>query len=223
MKRSFKERIALLGLNYSREILIIFSLNFLLLAIGGVAYYFFKEIIILFVAVILLAALNFVYFSRYSSLEKKQEKERVDELISLLSYFEIYISNKHNVYNAFKMLLPYCSTFMEGAINDLLNQIDMDKSVGPFITFASKFTNRVVESLMLSIYQMVDNGGDEHQFDEFNMLFSTVSREFHHDLIDAKSRSLDQLNSWPLFGAGAIIITLTMCIMSVIGDMINVL
>lgn len=223
MKKSFKERIIDLGLSFSKEMLTLALMNVLLIAIVALLYYFLKELLIILVGSLVLLAANYFYISRYSTLEKLNEKNHQDEFISLLTYFEIFISNKNNVYNSFRLLLPYCSPYMEDMIMSLLNQIDMDKSVGPFINFASKFSNRIIESLMLSIYQMVEDGENNKQFDEFNLLFSGISKDYHQSLIDSKAQSLESINSWPLFGAGGIIIALTFSIISLMGDMINVL
>ena len=223
MRKSLKERTSELGLSYQKEIIVIVSLAVIFLAGGFAIYYFFKEIYIAIIVGVIGIIGDFLYVSRYSSIEKNRKKEHVDELISLLSYFEIFISNKNNVYTSIKMLLPYCSTFMEDAINSLLNQIDSDKTVGPYINFATKFNNHIVESLMLSIYQMVDNGENINQFSEFELLFNNVRIKFQEDLLDSKKKSLETLNSFPLIGAGFITITLSISIISIIGDYINVI
>ena len=140
-----------------------------------------------------------------------------------MSYFEAFISNGNNVYNSFKMLIPYSSPYMDDVINSLLIQIDMDKSVGPYITFASKFNSHVIESLMLSIYQMIDSGESTNQFTEFEFLFSNIKNSYSESLIEEKKKSLDSLNSFPLIGAGFLTITLSICIVSLIGGYINVL
>ncbi len=222
MKRNLKDRITSLGLNYNKEIMLMIGILISFLGGAGAIYFFAHEIYIALAVAALEVVTIFFYISRYSTLEKKQEKEHVDELVALLSYFEIFISNGNNVYMSFKMLLPYCSIYMEDAINLFLNQVDMDKSVGPYINFASKFSNHTIESLMLSIYQMVDSGENVSQFSEFDLLFSNIRNKFQEDLIEEKKRSLDSLNSFPLFGAGAITITLSMSIISIIGELTNV-
>ena len=223
MKKSLKERTEELGISYQKEIIIMIALPVVFLAGGFLIYYFFKEIYIAIIVGLIGIIGDFLYVSRYSSIEKGHKKEHVDELISLLSYFEIFISNKNNVYTSFKMLLPYCSTFMEDAINSLLNQIDSDKTVGPYINFATKFNDHIVESLMLSIYQMVDNGENVNQFSEFELLFNNIRNKFQEELLESKKKSLETLNSFPLIGAGFITITLSISIISIIGDYINVI
>lgn len=223
MKKSLKTRLTLLGLSYQKEVAILLLIP-MIFAIGGFAiYFFFKEVIAGVGIAIAGLVLDYLYFSRYSKLEKEMEREHINEFISLMSYFEAFISNGNNVYNSFKMLIPYSSPYMDDVINSLLIQIDMDKSVGPYITFASKFNSHVIESLMLSIYQMIDSGESTNQFTEFEFLFSNIKNSYSESLIEEKKKSLDSLNSFPLIGAGFLTITLSICIVSLIGGYINVL
>ena len=121
------------------------------------------------------------------------------------------------------MLIEYANPFLQDALSSLLNQIDVDKTVGPYINFASKFNDHIIESLMLSIYQMVDNGEKSINLNEFDILFNSIKDKYQDDLIENKKRSLDSLNSFPLIAAGAITLVLSLSIISVIGDYINVI
>jgi len=223
MKKTLKERITALGLSYQKEMTFLFLIVILAIALSFLTYIFLKRIYFpIFIGVGSLIVI-YVYLSRYSSLEKKYENEHVDQLISLLSYFEIFISNGNNVYTSFKMLLPYADIFIQDAINSMLMQIDVDKTVGPYINFASKFNNRTIESLMLSIYQMVDNGENAIELSEFSLLFNNIKEKHFDEMIDSYKKGLDLFNSFPLIGAGAITIVLSLCIVSIIGDYINVI
>lgn len=223
MKKSLKNRLTLLGLSYQREVAILIIIPVIFLLGGFAVYYFFKELIAGIGIGLAGLVLDYFYYSRYSKLEKEMERDHINEFISLMSYFEAFISNGNNVYNSFKMLIPYSSPYMDDVINSLLIQIDMDKSVGPYITFASKFNSHVIESLMLSIYQMIDSGESTNQFTEFEFLFSNIKNNYSDELIEQKKKSLDSLNSFPLIGAGFLTITLSICIVSMIGGYINVL
>ena len=223
MKRNFKDRLSLLGLDYRKEIAIMIAI-FLLFGGGGVALYFIThEIYVSLIVGFMGIALPIFYFTRYSKLEKAQEMNHIDEFVSLLSYFKIFISNKNNVYNSLKMLLPYSSPFLQENLQILLDSIDSDKSVGPYVSFANKFHSHVIESLMLSIYQMVDTGANENGFNEFDVLFNNIRAKYNDELIDKNKKSLDTLNSFPLIGAGALTIILSVSILQIVGEMVNVL
>ena len=223
MKKSFKERLKELGLSYKKEIAIITMMNVVILAATLVGYFYLKNLLLFVGGFGLLGVANFMYLSRYSGLEKQLEKERSNEFITLLSYFEMFISNGKNVYTALRMLIPYSTDFTKKGLDVLLEQIDIDKSVEPFINFARLYKNNTFEYLMISIYQMVDAGGDTTRLKEFNFLFSSISKKNQEMMIEEKKRSLDALSSWPLFGAGAMTIILSISLLGVIGAYINVL
>lgn len=223
MKKTLKDRISALGLSYSKEMGILFLIIFAIIGAALSALFLLKEIYIAIIAFAIGVIAVYVYLSRYSSLEHKQQREYVDQLISLLSYFEIFISNGHNVYTSFQMLLPYADTYLQESISSMLLAIDTDKTVGPYINFAAKFNDRIIESLMLSIYQMVDNGESAIELSEFDVLFTNIKEKHKDELIDRKRKSLDLFNSFPLIGAGAVTIVLSLSIISIIGDYINVI
>ena len=223
MKKSYKDRLADLGISYKKEMAVIVLMNLFIIASTVIGYIYLKNLLLFIGGFGLVGISNYLYLSRYSGLEKKQEKDRSNEFITLLSYFEMFISNGKNVYTAFKMLLPYSSPFTEKGLNVLLERIDVDKSVEPFINFARLYKNNTFEYLMISIYQMVDIGGDTTRLKEFDFLFSSISKKNQENMVEEKRRGLDSLSSWPLFGAGAMTIILSISLLGVIGEYINVL
>ena len=76
---------------------------------------------------------------------------------------------------------------------------------------------------MLSIYQMVDQGESTEQLKQFNVIYDELARNRNKEMIDQKERSLVNMSTYPLVGAGLITITLTISILSLLGDLINVI
>ena len=112
---------------------------------------------------------------------------------------------------------------MKEKIEDLLTEIDKDKSVQPFVNFANQFTSISIHSLMLSIYQMVDQGENSEQLTHFNLLFDEISNTRNREMIEQKQKSLSNMSTFPLAGAGLITISLTISILSILGDLVNVI
>ena len=222
MKNSLKETIEFVGLSYTKEMLKIIVLN--LLVLGSVALIYFLLNNILFSIFILIALIVIDYFllSRFNDKKKALLKSRENELIAIISYFEVYVQNKNNVYQSFNMLIPYCSPWMKDKIEVLLKEIDEDKTVQPFVNFANNFHQLSTHSLMLSIYQMVDQGENTHQLKQFDVIFTELARNRNREMMEQKSNSLANMSTFPLIGAGLITITLTMSILSILGDLINV-
>ena len=222
MKR-FKELIEFIGLSFNKELIKIIAINVSIIAAIVVSYIFMKQTLILMFGLAVLLIFNYLLFNNYSNKKRKTLSDREDEFIVMIGYYQIFITNSYNVYQALQSLLPYASTWMEEQLQCLLNEIDMDKSVKPYINFANKFTTKVTNNVMLSIYQMVDEGENSMHMAQFTALFQQLSKNHQKELIDEKDRLLNSISSLPLIGAGAITVLLTFGIISIMGEMMNVI
>ena len=223
MKNRLKETIEFVGLSYQKELIILIITNVIFLAGAILIYIFFRNFIYSFFTLIALAALDYFLLSRYSDKKRMILKNRENEFIAIISYFEVYLKNNNNVYQSFLQLIPYCSTWMKEKIEEFLSEIDEDKTVQPFINFANNFQQLSTHSLMLSIYQMVDQGENSEQLINFNVIFDELSKARNQEIINQKEKALTNMSTFPLIGAGLITITLTIAVLSILGDLINVI
>ena len=222
-KNKLKEVIESVGLSYRKEILKIVAIDLALLLGTGAIYYFTRNIVYTILLLISFAVVNYMLFSRFGDLKKALIKKHENELITIITYFEVYIRNKNNVYQSFNLLIPYCSSWMKDKVETLLKEIDSDKSVQPFVNFANNFEQLSSHSLLLSIYQMVDQGENSTQLEQFDAIFDELARNRHKEMMEQKEKSLGNMSTFPLIGAGAITVTLTISIISVLGDLMNVI
>ena len=221
-KNSFRQTIEFVGLSYKKELIKVILINLISLIGGAVTFLFTKNIVVPIVAAIVLGLMDFFLLTRYGDKKRAILKNRENELIAIISYFEVYIQNNNNVYQSFNQLIPYCSDWIKEKIEELLKQIDEDKTVQPFIDFAHNFQSLSIHSLMLSIYQMVDQGENSEQLIQFNVIFDELAKNRSKEIIDNKEKSLANMSTFPLVGAGLITITLTISILSILGDLIYV-
>lgn len=223
MKNKLKDTIEFVGLSYRKEILKIVLISLALLMCAALMLYFLKNIIYTIMILIALVVVDYMLLTRYNDKKKILIKARENELITLITYFEVYIRNKNNVYQSFNLLIPYCSSWMKDKIETLLKEIDSDKSVQPFVNFANNFEQLSSHSLLLSIYQMVDQGESSEQLAQFDVIFDEIARNRYKEMKEQKEKSLSNMSTFPLIGAGAITVVLTISIISVLGDLMNVL
>ena len=221
--RKFDNLLNFIGANKRTEIIKLTLINFGIVTCFSLIVVFTKQWMLALVGVMSIAIGNYLLFNSYIVKKKEILKDRENELITMIGYFQFFISNSFNVYQAFKSLIPYASPWMEEQILCLVNDIDNDKSVKPFINFANKFTNKVAGNLMLSIYQMVDEGENNIHMLQFESLFQQLNKDLNEQRIDEKERNMSSISSLPLIGAGAITVLITFGIVSVMGEMINVL
>ena len=222
MKR-FDDLLLFISANKTKELIKIIAINVSIIALIALATVFLRQIMIVFMGIIGVAIANYLIFSSYLNKKNAILDARESEFISIIGYFQFYISNSYNVYQAFQALQAYSSPWMEEQIQSLILEIDNDKSVKPFVNFANKFRNKIANNVMLSIYQMVDEGESNLHMMQFNVLFEQLNKSHQKELIDNKERNMSSISSLPLIGAGAITVLLTFGIISVMGEMINVL
>ena len=222
MKNKFKEVVDFIGYSYKKVMLFFAIINVVFLGLAVFLYLLFNNVIYSLIAVIGLFAVDYLFISHFFDKKAAILKCRENELINIISYFEVYIQNNNNVYQSFAQLVPYCSDWMKEKIETMLNEIDNDKTVQPFINFAKNFKQLSSHSLMLSIYQMIDQGENSEQLLQFNVIFDELSKNRNKELVNQQDRTLSSMSTFPLIGAGLITVTLTISILTILGDLIYV-
>ena len=118
-KNKLKETIEFVGLSYKKELTIVLIVNIIFFVGVILIYIFFKNIIYSVFVLVAIAVLDYFMFSRYNDKKKTILKNRENELVSIISYFDVYIRNNKNVYQSFNQLIPYCSNWMKEKVEDL--------------------------------------------------------------------------------------------------------
>lgn len=212
-----------IGLSPKKEKIKIIIGNLIMLLAGGACFFFIKHWVVIAITVGLICIFNFYLFNSYSTKKEKIIKQRNDEFISNLTFFQSFISLGLNVYNSFNKLKDFSTPWMEEKLTIFLESIDNDKSIQPYIDFSNEFTMGSVKTVMLSIYQMIDEGQNSIQLNQFMYLFQSLKETQLLELKEKHKNSLSNLTVFPLIGAGFIVVILAISIISVVGDLINVI
>ena len=223
MANKFRKYIEGLGLSYKKEVLLISISNLLVILLIVGLFLYTRQLFISLSGALLFIVVNFVIYYRYSNRKINIINSHEEEFITIISYFQIFVSNHFNVYQCFQMILPYASEWMSEKISQFLYDIDNDKSVKPFVSFANNFKAAIAHNVMLSIYQMIDEGESTNHMIQFTVLFDQLSRSHQKSIIDKKEKTMSSLSTFPLIGAGAITLLLTFGVLTIMGDMINVI
>lgn len=223
MLNNFKKTIEFLGLNYKKEQIKIIISNIVLLTLFAVLLIFNRTPFVIVMGVLVILGINYYIFSSYSLKKQKLNKDRADEFVYVISYFRIFISNRNNVYQSFNKIIDYSSDWMKEKLEIFLRAIDGDKSIKPFTDLADRFELPIARNVLVSIYQMVEQGETSEQLNQFTILFEQMSKTLNDERKDRKLRSFDLVGFFPIVGAGLVTIALTFSMLSLVGDMINVI
>lgn len=218
-----QKTIEFIGLDYKKEISKIFFYNVLFLVAGIGIFFFTASVFYLLIFIVVIAIFDYMIVSSFNGKKQNILRKRNDEFIVIISYFEVFINNHNNVYQAFNKLINYSSPWMSEKIQTFLNHIDNDKSAKPFIDFADNFQMGAIKNVMLSIYQMIEQGEGSKQLIEFTFLFHEISKAKLDETKKKKEKGLQSMTSFPLIGASGIAIVITLSIVSIIGDVMNVI
>ena len=223
MANSLKTSIEFIGLSYKKKITKILAIDFVLLIASIAGFFFLRNYLVIAGGLGLIGIVDYLFYYTYSSKKFNIIKDHSDEFVHIISYFRIFIENKNNVYQSFNRVIQYSSDWMKENIQIMLNSIDTDKTIKPFTDFADKFDFPIARNVMISIYQMVEEGEVAEQLNQFTILFEQMSKTLYEERKDRKIRSFDVISFFPTIGAGIITIALTFSMLTVVGDMVNVI
>lgn len=223
MKNRLRQKIEYCGLDYKSEVKKLIFINLLFSVLTAIVYLLTREHNYCIYLILFDLIVDYLFLSNYGTKAKAIDEERENEFVTAISYFEIFIENRNNVYQSFNKVIQYTSEWMKEAISSLLVDIDKDKSVQPFVNFAKKFKIKIATNIMLSIYSMVDQGESFEQIKQFQLIFDELLKSKQLENAEKKKRSLSILASLPLVGAALITIVLTVGVISIIGDLVNVI
>ena len=219
--KKLKEKMLCLGLNPKREFLIIGITDGVLLIASVLLFVFLKNWMYTAISVGVAFLFSLVFLSRYSKQINAKNSKNLQEFATLFGYFRIYIHNGYSVYSALKEIANFANQDLQESLEKLIAEIDEDKSVQPFVNFARQFNEIIVEEMMISIYQLIDDGETSDYLVQFELIFDKFSDLLYQKYLRAKDSRLGTLSSSPLIGSCFLIIVLTIGIISVIGDLIN--
>ena len=212
-----------LGYNPKKQLLG-YLLGLIILILLGVGLYLYKGFsFFLIIPLILLIFYTYFYFSRYTNQLKNLYNERMEEFIRLFTFLGIYINDGFNVFRALESIKPFASKNFLPLLERLLQEIEIDKSVTPFIHFSSAFLDISVKEVMISVYQMVDEGQGGPYIQQFQHIFGKLSDEKHALAKQKRIDSLGKMSILPLVGSGITMFMITLSLFEMMGDVMNVL
>ena len=218
-----KQNMQMLGKNYSKEMMWYAIISILILCIDIPIYFIRGVNFLLAIPLFLLIFFSYIYFSRYSSAVKKIYEDRMEEFIRLFTYLGIYINDGFNVFRALESIQSFSSESFLPLLKKLVQEIEEDKTVTPFVNFSLNFQDISVKEVMISIYQMVDEGQGGAYITQFQHLFGKLSDEKHAALKQKRIDGLSKLSLLPLIGSGITMFMITFSLVEIMGGVINVL
>lgn len=219
--KNLRQKIESLSLNFTKEISILVIINVILVALAVVMFFINLSILAIVAIIVTIVVFNIFYLNRYNTMILNKEKKLDNEFIEVFSYLRIYLYNEETVYTSLKNISEFASPKMKERIEQLLSDIDDDKTVQPFITFARLFKNKVIEEVMIALYEMVNSGNKDIYLNQFIKVFEDFKTRNENENEEKRYRKFDTLNMLSIIGSGYIMIILALCIVKLLGEATN--
>lgn len=216
--KKLKEKINFLNKNYKTEITRLLIIDFLICVSFIFLIIYSKNLLILIYFFGILVVFNFFYLTRYQRIINKNNANLINDFINTFSYFRIYISNNMNAYNAFKEVSKYSSPFIKTKLLVLLDEIDEDKSLKPYMNFAKNFNNKKVEEVMIAIYEMVNEGISENYLNQFTSVFTSFKARVEKTNQEKRFSKFNLINAMSMGGMMLIMILIMLSIVNMVGE-----
>lgn len=216
--KKLKEKINFLNKNFKTEITRLLIINFIICTVFIFLCFYLKNLLILVYFFGFLVVFNFYYLTRYQRIINKSNNNLINDFINTFSYFRIYISNNMNVYNAFKEVSKYSSPFVKTKLLVLLDEIDDDKSLKPYLNFANNFNCKKVEEVMIAIYEMVNEGNSENYLNQFISVFTSFKTRVEKNNQDKRLNKFNLINAMSMAGMMLIMILIMLSIVNMVGE-----
>lgn len=216
--KKLKEKINFLNKNYKTEITRLLIIDFLICVSFIFLIIYSKNLLILVYFFGILVVFNFFYLTRYQRIINKNNDNLINDFINTFSYFRIYISNNMNAYNAFKEVSKYSSPFIKTKLLVLLDEIDEDKSLKPYMNFAKNFNNKKVEEVMIAIYEMVNEGNSENYLNQFTSVFTSFKARVEKTNQEKRFSKFNLINAMSMGGMMLIMILIMLSIVNMVGE-----
>lgn len=216
--KKLKEKINFLNKNYKTEITRLLIIDFLICVSFIFLIIYSKNLLILIYFFGILVVFNFFYLTRYQRIINKNNANLINDFINTFSYFRIYISNNMNAYNAFKEVSKYSSPFIKTKLLVLLDEIDEDKSLKPYMNFAKNFNNKKVEEVMIAIYEMVNEGNSENYLNQFTSVFTSFKARVEKTNQEKRVSKFNLINAMSMGGMMLIMILIMLSIVNMVGE-----
>lgn len=216
--KKLKEKINYLNKSYKTEITRLLIIDFLICVSFIFLIIYSKNLLILVYFFGILVVFNFFYLTRYQRIINKNNANLINDFINTFSYFRIYISNNMNAYNAFKEVSKYSSPFIKTKLLVLLDEIDEDKSLKPYMNFAKNFNNKKVEEVMIAIYEMVNEGNSENYLNQFTSVFTSFKARVEKTNQEKRFSKFNLINAMSMGGMMLIMILIMLSIVNMVGE-----
>jgi hypothetical protein len=157
-----------------------------------------------------------VYFDNQKDyLLRTKQKDMMDAY----RLIKVMVMQAFSPYQALQTILPFVGSELGESIHDLIMAIDQDKSIHPYLEFASGYQSLMIEQLFFALYQLENQGGHSQQLQQFQYLFDQVEHQYYQGQLNQFHEGMQNANGYVMVATGMIAFSLLIGVMQLIAGM----
>ena len=182
-----------------------------------ISYLLFENIIFPFIIIFVFIIVTFIKSNEEDKKNKKEVEMKEYEFANMLSYLLVFLENNFNVYQSLEMTLSFIKEILVKDVEELINDIDVDKSIEPYQKFASKFKSNIVYQVVMMIYQLDINGYDAKYLNNFPSLISSLKEARVQNMISTRKMNMSFMTIVPIISLLMVVLVLIFYILMSVG------
>jgi hypothetical protein len=141
------------------------------------------------------------------------------KMIDAYRLIKVMLMQSVSPYQALQTVLPFVDAELAEHLHDLLMAIDQDKSIHPYLHFASRFRSLMIEQLFFALYQLENQGGHGQQLQQFQYLFDQAEHQYYQSKLNQFHEGMQNANGYVMVATGMIAFSLLIGVMQLIAGM----
>jgi hypothetical protein len=124
--------------------------------------------------------------------------------ITFITYVNIYINSGFNLFQSLKEVEKITTGNLQKILTKLIEDINKDKSFGPFQVFSANFNNQIIYQLVTLLYQQNKAGKTSNSIEQILPLLDRLKMIVIEDRVKKEAQYLNNFLLAPLVGAALI-------------------
>ena len=217
MLKKYLELCKKLKLNIKKECTLTFII-FALIIICGITLMFVDSVMSGF----LMIMCSFLYlYSHYQSLKSSYLQLITSKEIAFNGFYRYVVTllkNNHILYSALQASLQYSDDVLLEDINELINDIENDTSIEPFIKFMNNFNDESIKQMILLLYKTQEVGIVNEVLSSINECMVYLQDTSIKSYTVTESKKVEKYFIYPLILSSIVILLITSYVFSLLGS-----
>ena len=167
----------------------------------------------------LLVVLEIGYWVYQDNQKDLRLRDRQKQMMDAYRLIKVMLMQSVSPYQALQTILPFVDSELGENIHDLIMAIDQDKSIHPYLHFASGFQSLMIEQLFFALYQLENQGGHGQQLQQFQYLFDQAEHQYYQSQLNQFHEGMQNANGYVMVATGMIAFSLLIGVMQLIAGM----